>query len=240
MKRSAPSPLGNVEVDDLRSLIDRDPARATLAGVPVGAEAGVLAELANFGTDVVFVARDDVAMERAHAAMKFMAPEVRCLTLPAWDCLPYDRVSPRPVIIGARLAALTALLDGNRTRGTVILTTVSAALQRVMPRETLSDTTRRLEVGGHIDPDNLKAALLANGFHRAETVREMGEFAVRGDIIDIFPAGAAEPVRLDFFGDELEAIRTFDPISQLTIKSEGIAPASVTVSYTHLTLPTKA
>ena len=98
MKRSAPSPLGNVEVDDLRSLIDRDPARATLAGVPVGAEAGVLAELANFGTDVVFVARDDVAMERAHAAMKFMAPEVRCLTLPAWDCLPYDRVSPRPGI----------------------------------------------------------------------------------------------------------------------------------------------
>ena len=230
MKGSAPSPLGNVEVDDLRSLIDRDPARVTLAGVPVGAEAGVLAELANFGTDVVFVARDDVAMERAHAAMKFMAPEVRCLTLPAWDCLPYDRVSPRPAIIGARLAALTALLDGNRTRGTVILTTVSAALQRVMPRETLSDTTRRLEVGGHIDPADLKAALLANGFHRAETVREMGEFAVRGDIIDIFPAGAAEPVRLDFFGDELEAIRTFDPISQLTIKSEGTAPASVTIS----------
>ena len=103
------------------------------------------------------VARDDVAMERAHAAMKFMAPEVRCLTLPAWDCLPYDRVSPRPAIIGARLAALTALLDGNRTRGTVVLTTVSAALQRVMPRETLADTTRRLEVGGHIDPADLKA-----------------------------------------------------------------------------------
>ena len=230
MRGAAPSPLGNVELGDLRSLIDEGPARATLAGVPIGAEASVLAELANFGIDVVFVARDDVAMERAHAALRFMAPEVRCFALPAWDCLPYDRVSPRPAIIGARLAALAALLDASRMRGTVVLTTVSAALQRVIPREILADTGRQLEVGGRIQPNDLKTALLANGFRRAETVREMGEFAVRGDIIDIFPSSLAQPVRLDFFGDELEAIRTFDPISQRTIKLEGTAPTSVTVS----------
>ena len=87
-----------------------------MVGVPIGAEAGVLAELAKLGTDVVFVARDDVTMERVHRVMRFMAPEVRCVTLPAWDCLPYDRVSPRPEIIGARLAALMALLDGKNSR----------------------------------------------------------------------------------------------------------------------------
>ncbi|MBB53249.1 MAG: transcription-repair coupling factor [Magnetovibrio sp.] len=225
-----PSPLGTVDEAGLRSLIATGSAHVTMVGVPIGAEAGVLADLSKLGTDVVFVARDDVAMERAHAVMRFMAPEVRCVTLPAWDCLPYDRVSPRPEIIGARLAALMALLDGNRTRGTVVLTTVSAALQRLMPRARLADTIRRLDVGGRIEPTDLNTVLMENGFRRAETVREMGEYAVRGDIVDIFPSGALQPFRLDFFSDELEAIRTFDPISQRTIKTDVAAPTSVTFS----------
>jgi len=192
-----------------------------LGGVPAGAEALVLGALAGAGRDVLFVARDDVAMERAHAGLAFFAPEVPCIRFPAWDCLPYDRVSPRPEIIGTRLAALAAMAEADRAAGTIVLTTVSAALQRTLPSRTLLDTVHRLAVGECMDPARLAAVLLENGYHRTETVRETGEFALRGGIVDVFPSGAPLPVRLDFFGDELEAVRPFDPMSQRTV---GDAP----------------
>jgi len=203
---------------DLQDLAGRGENQAiTIAGAPGGVEALVLAAMANNGRDLVFVARDDVTLDRVHAAMAFFAPEVACLSFPAWDCLPYDRVSPHPDIVGRRLATLVALTEADRPSGRILLTTVSACLQRLIPRREVTARIRRLAVGDRLDSAELTSFLMESGFHRSETVREIGEFALRGGIVDIFPPGIATPFRLDFFGDELEAIRAFDPMSQRTI-----------------------
>ena len=185
-----------------------DVARAAPGGGPAPGPGGGPA-------DAVFVARDDVRAARAAEILAFFAPDVEALLFPAWDCLPYDRVSPHADIVGRRVDSLTRLLDEAPARPRrVVLTTVSALLQRVPPRAVFAGSQRTAAVGERLDPDDLVAFLLAQGYGRAGTVREAGEFAVRGGIVDVFPPGQEEPLRLDFFGDELDGIRRFDPTTQ--------------------------
>jgi transcription-repair coupling factor (superfamily II helicase) len=98
----------------------------------------------------------------------------------------------------------------------VVLTTVSALGQRVPPREALAQGSFTAQAGRRVPVEALISFLNRNGYVRADTVMEAGEYAVRGGIIDLFPPGTPEPLRLDFFGDELEAVRSFDPMSQRT------------------------
>jgi transcription-repair coupling factor (superfamily II helicase) len=150
-------------------------------------------------------------------ALRFFAPDLERLEFPAWDCLPYDRVSPRAELVSRRIDTLTRLLEaGGAARGRVVLTTVSALLQKVPPRQAFAGATLGLAPGQSLDPGAVVWFLSGHGYSRAETVREPGEFAQRGGIVDVFPAGEAEPLRLDFFGDELEGLRAFDAASQLT------------------------
>ena len=202
----------------------------TVGGVPAGAEAVALAALAEAGGDVIFVARDDVALAAVRAALRFFQPGLDCLSLPAWDCLPYDRVSPRPEIVGQRVATLSRLAAGGEG-GRLLITTVSAVLQKVLPRAGLRDAARTIGRGERIEVSALAAVLEANGFLRTETVREAGEYALRGGIVDVFVPGQETPVRLDFFGDELDGLRRFDPMTQRTLEgADGEAPAGVTLN----------
>ncbi len=191
------------------------PGCFTIAGAPSGFDALVLADAVRLG-DVVFVARDDARMARMAGALAFFAPDVECLEFPAWDCLPYDRVSPNADTVARRIDTLTRLMDAKTDRPRVVLTTVSAFGQRVPPRTAFEGVTKRLALGDRIGPGKLTGFLEARGYGRSDTVMEQGEYAVRGGLIDVFPPGAASPVRLDFFGDELDGIRTFDPSSQRT------------------------
>ena len=97
-----------------------------------------------------------------------------------------------------------------------MLTTVNAALQRVPPRDAVATQSFSAAPGNMLAMDGVTRWLELNGFTRASTVREPGEYAVRGGILDLFRPGMDEPVRLDFFGDTLESIRTFDPETQRT------------------------
>ena len=200
--------------------------RLLVGGAPEGFDALLVASLAEqSGAEevggVVMVARDDVSMARKSDALKFFAPEIERLEFPAWDCLPYDRVSPRPELVSRRIDTLTRLLEEpGKGRARVILTTVSAVLQRVPPRATFEDATLILTPGGHLDTADLADFLDRHGYVRADTVMEPGEYAMRGGIMDIFPAGADAPLRLDFFGDDLEGLRTFDAASQRTTGSQ--------------------
>jgi transcription-repair coupling factor (superfamily II helicase) len=99
----------------------------------------------------------------------------------------------------------------------IVLTTVNALLQRLPPRAAFRGRVLARRTGDTLAPDELTDFLVANGYLRAESVGEPGEYAVRGGLVDVFPPGEAEPLRLDFFGDELEAIRTFDPLTQRTL-----------------------
>ena len=192
--------------------------RSGIANVPFGSEAIVLADLARTGRNVLFVACDDIGLARTASAIKFFAPDVTCLEFPAWDCIPYDRVGPLGSIIGKRLNCLLQLIDKNMEKnGHVVITTTSAILQRIPGVELFQDTLQVLTLGSEIEPTNLVHVLENAGFRRADIVMETGEYAVRGGIIDIFPATSEIPFRLDFFGNQLETLKNFDPGSQRTL-----------------------
>lgn len=199
--------------------------RQTLGGAPEGVDVLAAGNIVRSGRDVLMVLRDDAGLARRHAAAAFFLPDIQVIDIPAWDCLPYDRVSPRRAIIGRRLAGLGRLTE-NASGGRLILTTVASLLQRVPPRRYLHGAGTHLKKGTEIAPDALIGELGRFGFLRVETVTEPGEFAVRGGIVDVFPAGAGGPVRLDFFGDEIDSLRAFDPATQ---RSTGDV-ASITLS----------
>ncbi|MBR0675822.1 transcription-repair coupling factor [Roseomonas alkaliterrae] len=183
-------------------------------GAPEGFDALLLCRRrAETDAPVVHVCRDDARMARMAEAIGFFAPEVEVLRFPAWDCLPYDRVSPNPEIVAERVATLTRLLE-KPTRPRILLTTVNALAQKVPPPATFEGATMALRKGGRVRPEALTAFLEANGYHRTGTVMEHGEYAVRGGIIDLYPAGEPDPVRLDLFGDEIEDMRRFDTATQ--------------------------
>jgi transcription-repair coupling factor (superfamily II helicase) len=191
--------------------------RLTISGAPEGHDAFVLGGLVAAGhvPSLLHVSRDEGRMARIAAALAFFHPSLEVVALPAWDCLPYDRVSPNAEAMSRRIDALTRLAEpALPAQRRIVLTTVSAALQRVPPRKLFQDRVLRLGRGGRIPLDRLISFLDKNGYGRSDTVREAGEFAVRGGIFDLFPSGAPAPVRLDFFGDTLEAIRSFDALSQ--------------------------
>ena len=187
---------------------------AEVWGVPEGWDAVLLARrLREHAGPLLHVARDDARMARLAEALAFFAPHAERLRVPAWDCLPYDRVSPNPELVSERVATLARLLEPSPSPR-IVLTTVNALVQRVPPRAVFRGASMALATGGAVKPEALARFLEANGYGRADTVMEPGEYAIRGGIIDLFPAGRREPVRLDLFGDTIESIRAFDPGTQ--------------------------
>lgn len=204
----------------------------TLGGAPEGFDARLLArEVEKQKRPVIHVARDGRRMEEMRRALSFFAPGLPVLDLPAWDCLPYDRVSPNPEVTAARMATLAALARGV-PGNFVLLTTLNAATQRLPMRDLLRDASFSAKVGQRVDEMGLRAYLARMGFTQSPTVTEAGDFAVRGGIVDIFPPGDSGPIRLDFFGDVLESARRFDPATQRTtdkLDRVALAPMSEVV-----------
>ena len=187
---------------------------ATVYGAPEGFDAILLAQRhAGHTGAVLHVTRDDARMARLAEAMAFFAPGIPVLRFPAWDCLPYDRVSPNPEIVSERIATLARLTDAADTPP-IVLTTVNALVQRVPPRGLFQGAMLAVRDGATADLNAIVAFLEANGYGRSGTVMEHGEYAVRGGIIDIYPAGEPDPVRIDLFGDTVESLRRFDPTTQ--------------------------
>jgi len=202
-------------------LILRAEKPLTLAGVPAGFLPWLAADLARAvhgtgkGGRAVIIAADEAAMRALADTVPVFAPEVEVLTLPAWDCLPYDRASPALRVMAERLATLQAL-QANRKGPQLLIGTENAATQRVLTPFRIRQLTRRLAEGERIERDRLVQLLVANGYQRTDAVHDAGEFAVRGSIVDLFPAGENSAIRLDFFGDEIETMRRFDPADQRT------------------------
>ncbi len=196
--------------------IAKTDGRLTVSGAPAGYDAWLTAEAARRRNGpVLFVASDEAQADALAAAVAFFAPGLKQLPFPAWDCLPYDRVSPKPDVESARLATLAALAKGIEGPA-VIVTNIAALLQRVPPRAAIAQASFVAQVGEEVERDALVAFLAGNGYARAGTVRDPGDFALRGGIVDLWPPGTEEPLRLDFFGETLDAIRKFDPATQLS------------------------
>ncbi|MGB8748605.1 MAG: transcription-repair coupling factor [Pseudolabrys sp.] len=197
----------------------------TLSQVADGAEGLVFADLARAiaakknapAISLAVVCRDGQRMAALSLALTFFAPEIQVLEFPAWDCLPYDRVSPNTAVVGQRMTVLSRLARvRGRDKPSVLMMTVNAALQRVPARDFVATHALSVAPGNVIGMQGIVDWLELNGFVRASTVREPGEYAVRGGILDLFPPGMDMPVRLDFFGDALETIRVFDAQTQIS------------------------
>ncbi|MBS7702946.1 transcription-repair coupling factor [Chelatococcus asaccharovorans] len=208
-----------------------------LTSVADGQDGLVVADLVRALADedkaaaLVYVLRDDRRLAATEAALGFIAPELEVLSLPAWDCQPYDRVSPTAAITARRMMALARLASSRSSaeKPRLLLTTVNALLQRVPPVALMARDSLSAAPGNTVDMDALVQWLEINGFQRTATVRDTGEYAVRGGIVDLYAPGLPEPLRLDFFGDTLESIRAFDAETQRTthqLRSLDLVPMS--------------
>ena len=180
----------------------------------------VLAALSQHHRQLVFVAGDDARLAEIEAGLGFVLPAAEILHLPAWDCLPYDRAPPNAALVSQRLACFTALANEQAADGSlrILLTTVNSWMQRTPPKSYFQNASLSLRAGDQTSPARIAEFLEANGFLRSGTVREYGEYAIRGGIMDIFAEAGQLPARLDFFGDELEKIRLFDSLSQRSME----------------------
>ena len=169
-------------------------------GVPEGHDARIIAQKAReiMAQDkvLVHVAMDDARMAALAEFLVFFAPDIKVLSFPAWDCLPYDRVSPHGDIVAARVAALTQMMwweKESERYPRIVLTSVNAAIQRVMPRSILREASFQAKAGQRIDLDKLQMFLTQNGYSRTETVRDFVRMAFK-----------AVDIELDFRGTGVE------------------------------------
>ncbi|MBC6442084.1 MAG: transcription-repair coupling factor [Rhodobacteraceae bacterium] len=189
----------------------------TISGAPEGFDATLIARAAA-DRQVLHVARDDARHRAMRMALGFVAPGLPVFSFPAWDCLPYDRMSPNPEISAARMGLL-AMLAGGFDRPFVLLTTISAVAQRIPVRTLVAEASFTATVGRQLDVAGLRNYFARMGFTQAATVTEPGNFAIRGGLIDVYPPGETGPVRLDMFGDVLDNARRFDPVNQRTTEN---------------------
>ena len=189
----------------------------TLSSIARGAQPLVMADLARAAAAksarAVFIAPDDAAMRAMAETARYFTPELEVIEFPGWDCLPYDRASPALSVSSARLSTLHRL-QSPTTGPKLLVTTINAVLQRVLTPFRIRESVRLLKPGMEIGRESLIALLQRQGYARTDTVADAGEYAVRGAIFDIHPSGLEGGLRLDFFGDEIENLRLFDPGTQ--------------------------
>ena len=133
---------------------------------------------------------------------------------PSWETNPFEQSSPHPDISGERLSTLAALQEG---KVSLVVVPVPALMQRVLPRSVLADHSEYLVVGEEIDRDTFLRKLVNLGYSMVPLVEDRGSASVRGGIVDMFLPSLASPVRIEFFGDFVESIRTFDPVTQRSL-----------------------
>lgn len=194
-----------------------------------GSEALALAEIAKQQEQgIIHICKNDNYAGNFIDIISKFSPEIEILELPAWDTNPYDKLSPNQNILSTRLKTLTKLTEG-LGKNKVLVTTVNALLTRIVPKEVIENSSLILKPGQEISRDKITKFLINNAYYNVGAANEAGEFALRGSIIDIIPAGFEYGIRIDFFGDEIESIRKYDPLTQISsgkLEVAELIPAS--------------
>ena len=175
---------------------------------------------------VLLVTRDSSSAQDWHDALSFFrspsndqasdqkeGPKI--VQFPDWETLPYDAFSPHQDITSERLATLQSLPSLQRG---ILVVPITTLLQKIAPPSYLAGENFDFSEGQKFDPAAQRLILDAAGYQVADTVTERGQYAVRGAVMDIFPMGASNPVRVDLFDDEIDTLRMFDPDSQRTLE----------------------
>ncbi|MGL5948703.1 MAG: transcription-repair coupling factor [Aeromonas sp.] len=186
----------------------------TVLGHLLGASAAIIAAELITAADapVVLLTQDTQSALKLEQSLRDLLPESHTVRLfPDWETLPYDTFSPHQDIISTRLEALYQL--PSLTRG-VLIVPIATLMLRCAPQSYLDQTSLQLHAGQHLSLTALRERLVHAGYTAVEQVLEHGEFAARGALLDLFAMGSDTPYRLDFFDDELDSIRPFDPATQ--------------------------
>ncbi len=194
-----------------------DLAGKAVTSVCDGYEPLILEKFFDVKKPLLYIASDGLSLSQCAAVLRFMFPEISVLEFPAWDTVPYDRVSPNSAIVAKRIDTLSQILFEEYKKPLVVVTSIGAVLQKLPPAKIFKNARKNIKVGEKLNFDDFLHYVVINGYTRVEQVMEAGEYAVRGDIVDIFPSGTEQPLRIDLFDDEVERIRFFDAVSQRTI-----------------------
>ena len=176
----------------------------------------------------IHILRREGELKQFSDMLKFFNDKVEVIVYPAWDCLPYSNISPRKEIISKRYSALRAL-EGVGKYYKIVLLSVDSVIQKIVPIQEILKKSFSLKINQKVILSNLIEWLEKMGYSRQTNVYSIGEYALRGGILDVFVPEIKYPIRLDFFGTKLEKIRTFDPSSQRSngsIKDVNIFPVS--------------
>ncbi|TYL09888.1 Transcription-repair-coupling factor [Moorella thermoacetica] len=192
----------------------RGAGEVQLYGLPEGMKGLWLAAMLDEFNPILVVTPGSEEAQRLAADIESFWPGEGIDYLPPSELLPLEVYTPSPELAAQRLKVLTNLVSG-RTR--ILVVPVEDLLRKLPPPDTLRHSLQSLEVGQIIDREALLQKLTGLGYRREEVVEAPGQLAVRGGIIDIFPLGAEEPVRLELFGDEIDSLRRFDPVSQRSV-----------------------
>ena len=196
---------------------------------PTSAIATKLAGLTRTGTPLVFLASSERRAGELARSLSGLAPDVETLLLPPWDCLPFDRASPSRETMGRRVSMLRTLAC-RETRPRILVLSPDSLVQRLPPPDAIARAFRAVSVGDVLDRDDLQRFALRVGYVLDDRIDEPGEIALLGEVIDVFPPDAAQPVRI-VLGDDgrVEEIRSYDPVSQrslVSIQTLTLTPAS--------------
>lgn len=205
------------DVNNKASVMQYDLKNKTICGVCDGDEAFIIAKAANNKKPLLYIAPDGKNLNQTANMLKLLNPDLDVLEFPAWDIVPYDRVSPNSAVIAKRVRTLADILFHDKKKALVVISSIGAVMQFLPPKKIFMNAKKQFKVGGKLDFNAFLHYVSINGYTRVEQVMEAGEYAIRGDIIDIFPSGAEYPIRIDLFDDEIERMRTFDVINQRTV-----------------------
>ena len=198
-----------------------------LGEVPEGSEPLLINEISeNSNNNILIIARDLKRYQQLKDGLEFFLNK-DVLFYPQWDCVPYDRISPNKLITSKRLETLSRL-SNEKDKSKIILTTIQASCQRTLSLDEVKNKFISLKPGEVIDINNLVNFFVSNGYEKTPTVREHGEFSVRGGIIDFY-SPLNKPIRLDLFGNTIDSIKSFDLITQRSLellKEIFVYPAS--------------
>ena len=204
----------------LQTLLDRFEATQglTLTGLKGASFSYVLAQIRALRKNpALIVTPTQEAAEVLLSDILFFSPALKneVFIYPAWEPHPFDTLSPHPDIVVERIEGLYRLLQ---SKNLCVIATIEALSQRVIPQETLMEQTLFLKKGREFQRELLFQKLLENGYSKVSSVEDRGTFCIRGGIVDIFPPLTSAPFRLEFVGDEIETLRTFDPVSQRSLE----------------------
>ena len=177
----------------------------------------MMCDLASNNKTVAYIGNYDKDCYKLQEQAKFFSPNLKVVVFPAWDCIAYDRVSPSHEISGARISALNEIRNNNGEQGLLIITSIKA-VSRILPseEELFNNNTLTLSLGDVISASDLEDNLLKISYGKNGTVREYGQYSIKGSIIDIYPTAYDRPVRLKITDGKIEAICKFNPESQIS------------------------